>query len=130
MNANNKVRLIEQKKTISNGSSYYYKNSNISGISITISAAFGPVKTVTGLQIIPYDVSTKMKEVITIGDTVSRISAIDILKFYSQKDFYNAKFDLSYENDYKIDIFTEKELRVNKPFEYSKIEFELFKNQT
>jgi hypothetical protein len=62
MTVNIKVRLIESMKTRYNLSSYYYMITDISRKSITSSRTDGSVKTITRLQIIPVDTTTKVKE--------------------------------------------------------------------
>jgi hypothetical protein len=80
------------------------------------------------LQVISINSSTKIKEVKIMVVTTQRGSVIEILKFYPQKDFNKVKFDLSNENDSYIDTIKAKELRINKAFEYSKIELKFLKD--
>jgi hypothetical protein len=95
------------KKTRYNVSPYSYTITDISGKSITTSAADGSVKILTRLQNIPIDTSTKIKEAKPIG--CNQGSVIEILKFYLKTDSYKVKFDLPDDNDSYIDLIKAKE---------------------
>jgi hypothetical protein len=88
------------------------------------------VKIVAISQIIPIDTSTKIKEAKSIGGNVSQGSAIEIVEFYPKKDSYKVKLDLADGNNSYIDAKKAKELRTNKPLQYSNIEQKFFKNHT
>jgi hypothetical protein len=101
LNVNDKVRLVETKKALKktryNVSSCYYTIIDISGKSISISAGDGSIKTVTISQIIPIDMSIKIKEAKSIGGNCSSVT--EILKYYPKTDSYQVKFDLPDDND-------------------------------
>jgi hypothetical protein len=93
----------------------------------TISAEDGSVKNVTRSQIIPVknnELNIKQAKTISNG---ARGTVSEILKYYPHKDSYKVKFDMPNNEDPYIDVIKTKELRVNKPLIYSKLEMEFFK---
>jgi hypothetical protein len=113
-----KVRLIEtkhtMKKTRDNVTLFYFIISDISGKSITISAADGSIKTVTRSRIIPIKSNEmSLKQAKTIPGT-SRGSVTKILSYNTKKDTYKVIFKVDGDDDY-IDTISAKELRANKP---------------
>jgi hypothetical protein len=81
------------------------------------------LKTVTRSQVIPAEITIKIKEIKTIGGNI-HVSVTELLKYSPKKDSYKVKFDIPDENNSNIETIKANELRTNKPLEYSKIELE------
>ena len=129
VNIGDKVRLIENKhtmrKTRYNVTPFSFIISDITGKSITISAADGSIKTVTRSRIIPVKANEmSLKQAKTIPGT-SRGSVVEIISYNPKRDTYKVRFEVEGGSDY-IDIISAKELRANKPLEMSKLELEYF----
>jgi hypothetical protein len=108
------------KKTSYNASPFYFAISEITGKSITISAADGSVKTVTRSRIIPLRSNEmSLKQAKTISRT-SRGSVTEILSSNQNKDTYKVRFEVDNDEDY-IDIISTKKLRANKPLQMSQL---------
>jgi hypothetical protein len=132
LNVGYKVRLIENKHTMKktryNVTPFYFIISDINGISITISATDGSVKTVTRSRMIPIKSNEmSLKQAKTIPGT-SRGSIVEILNYIPKKDIDKVKFEVDNGSDY-IDIISAEELRANKPLVKSQLELEYFGEQ-
>jgi hypothetical protein len=102
LNNNNKIRLIELKKTLKKTRYNVDPDSNTiidaTGNSIYITAADSSIKIVPPPRLIPVDSLAKINEVNKTRGT-SRPSVIEILKYNPQEDFYKVKLDLPDENN-------------------------------
>jgi hypothetical protein len=100
--------------------------SDITGKSITISAADGSVKAVTRSRIIPVKANEmSLKQAKTIPGT-SRGSVVEIISYNPKRDTYKVRFEVKGgESDYIV-IISAKELRANKTLEMSRLELEYF----